>query len=59
MAKCDDHKFVDVFYDETYITNHVTRLRNFYAKKPLPCIVDEIQEDRLMMNKAFNKFMHI
>jgi hypothetical protein len=59
MAKCDDHKFVDVFYDETYIINHVTRLRNFYAKKPLPCIVDEIQEDRLMMNKAFNKFMHI
>ena len=55
----DDHKFVDVFYDETYIINHVTRLRNFYAKKLLPCIVDEIQEDRLMMNKAFNKFMHI
>ena len=55
----DDHKFVDVFYDETYIINHVTRLRNFYAKKLLPCIVDEIQEDRLLMNKAFNKFMHI
>ena len=58
MAKCDDHKFVDVFYDETYIINHVTILRNFYAKKPLPCIVDEIQEDRLM-NKTLNKFMHI
>ena len=55
----DDHKFVDVFYDETYIINHVNRLRNFYAKKLLPCIVDEIQEDRLMMNKTFNKFIHI
>jgi hypothetical protein len=55
----DDHKFVDVFYDETYIINHVNRLRNFYAKKLLPCIVDEIQEDRLMMNKTLNKFMHI
>jgi hypothetical protein len=48
----DDHTFVDVFYDETYIINHVNRLRNCYAKKLLPCIVDEIQEDRLMMNKT-------
>jgi hypothetical protein len=26
----DDHKFVDVFYDETYIINHVNRLRNWW-----------------------------
>jgi len=42
-----------------YNINPVTRLKNFNAKILLPCIVDEIQEDRLMMSKAFNKFMHI
>lgn len=55
----NDHSFLDVEYDENYVTSHVTRLRTFYAKKMLSCLVDEIEEDRLMLSKSFKKFMHL
>ncbi|CAG2253607.1 unnamed protein product [Mytilus edulis] len=55
----DEHKYIDILYNETYVNNQVTRLKTFYVKKLLPCLVNEIQDDRLMMSKAFVKFMHI
>ncbi|CAC5397820.1 unnamed protein product [Mytilus coruscus] len=44
----DEHKYIDILYNETYVNNQVTRLKNFYVKKLLPCLVNEIQDDRLM-----------
>ncbi|VDH95196.1 Hypothetical predicted protein [Mytilus galloprovincialis] len=33
----DEHKYIDILYNETYVNNQVTRLKTFYVKKLLPC----------------------
>ncbi|CAC5376654.1 unnamed protein product [Mytilus coruscus] len=36
----DEHTYIDILYNETYVNNQVTRLKNFYVKKLLPCLVN-------------------
>lgn len=55
----NDFKFIDVKYDDTFARDNVNRFRSFYAKKMMNGIVDEIEEDRLVFNKSFKKFMRL
>ena len=48
---------VDVLYDQDYVTFHINRLRDFYYKKMMNRIVDEIDNDRLTFNKLFMIFL--
>jgi hypothetical protein len=55
----NDFKFIDVKYDDTFARDNVNMFRSFYAKKMMNGIVDEIEEDRLVFNKSFKKFMRL
>ena len=52
-----DYRLINVDYNENYVREQVERLREFYVKKMLNRIVDDI-DDRLVFSKVFNKFMH-
>ena len=53
----NDYRTVNIPFDETYVKNVIDRLKLFYAKKMLPVLSDEVEEDRLALSYKFRNFM--
>ena len=52
-----DFVLIDIDYDQNYVEEHIQRLKEFYTRKMLPRIVDEIDNERLTFSRLFNNFL--
>ncbi|VDI48025.1 Hypothetical predicted protein [Mytilus galloprovincialis] len=53
----DDFILINVDYDQEYVREQVQRLKDFYVRKMIPRIVDEVDSDRLTFSRLFCNFM--
>ena len=53
----DDHKLIDIDYNQIYVENQIERLKKFYFTKMLHRIVDDVDSDRLILCRTFRNFM--
>lgn len=52
-----DFVLIDIDYDQNYVEEHIQRLKEFYIRKMLPRIVDEIDNERLTFSRLFKKIL--
>ena len=52
-----DFALIDIDYDQNYAEELIQRLKEFYTRKMLPRIVDEIDNERLTFSRLFNNFL--
>ncbi|CAG2205622.1 unnamed protein product [Mytilus edulis] len=58
MWRCpNDFILINVDYDQEYVREQIQRLKDFYVRKMIPRIVDEVDSDRLTFSRLFCNFM--